>query len=206
MLAIVVGFNSAKSNASEVKCLYVGPSRQEARKALNAGGPGIVRSELYVNPMYHERGKFGGAPVIEVPAEGDEEGKKEYQGSDLIAALAEVALQNTEINRLNALLAERDKEISDLRTTLADVNQMAEERSGTIAEQERELLALRAKVTALESAGTQISGDVGEPGGDPPSPEPGASVENKDVTTDASAPSGGNLPLGLPEKPGAKKK
>lgn len=217
MIAVVLGFSSASNTDVKVVCLYAGTSKQAAGDWLKAGGEGIVRAELFVNPMHHQRRMFKRAdmPVIEVPAEGDELGKKEDGAGDLVSALADIALKKAEIDRLNIVLAGKDKKIEKLKGTLADVGRLANDRSGTIASQERELISLRAEVTALEAAvetktflggdkpSTEASGEAGRPGGTPASLEPEASVAG--VSTDASAPSGGNLPLGLPDKAGKKK-
>ena len=67
MNVIVMGYTAQDRKADRV-VLYAGADKVAADAALLAGGEGIVRTEMYVNPMAHKRRSFTSAPVIEAPA------------------------------------------------------------------------------------------------------------------------------------------
>jgi hypothetical protein len=67
MNVIVMGFENQDRKASG-KVLYSGSDKEAASTALKDGAPGIIRTEMYVNPQVHQRRSFAAPSVIVVPA------------------------------------------------------------------------------------------------------------------------------------------
>ena len=67
MNVIIMGFKGQDRKADRV-VLYAGADKVAADATLLAGGEGIVRTEMYVNPQAHKRRSFHGSPLIEAHA------------------------------------------------------------------------------------------------------------------------------------------